>query len=87
MIDRNGNIGGKALPIVSASIYISGMELHSIAEKKPYGFEGLTKEVTLDDKAITFDVYLKPGPIYLHTFFHIKEQGAIGAYYAYVTRK
>lgn len=87
MIDRNGNIGGTALPIESASIYIGGMELRSISEKTPYGFEGLTKEVTPDDRAITFEVHLKPGPIYLHTFFHIKDQGTIGAYYAYVTRK
>jgi hypothetical protein len=43
--------------------------------------------VTPDDKAITFDVHLKPGPIYLHTFFKIKGQGTIGAYYAYLTRK
>jgi len=87
MVDRNGNIGGTALPIVSASIYIGGMELRSISEKTPYGFEGLTKKVTPDDKAITFDVHLKPGPIYLHTFFHLKGEGTIGAYYAYVTRK
>lgn len=87
MVDRNGNIGGTALPIVSASIYIGDVELRSISEKTPYGFEGLTKEVTPNDKAITFDVHLKPGPIYLHTFFHIKGQGTIGAYYAYVTRK
>jgi len=88
MDDRNGNIGGTALPIVSASIYIGGMELRSsVAEKRPYGFEGLTKEVTPEDKSITFDVHLKPGPIYLHTFFHLKDQGTIGAYYAYVTRK
>ncbi len=87
MIDRNGKIGGTALPIVSASIYIGGMELRSISEKTPYGFEGLTKEVSPEDKAITFDVHLKPGPIYLHTFFNIRSQGIIGAYYAYVTRK
>lgn len=87
MADRNGNIGGTALPIVSASIYIGGMELRTIAMKTPYGFEGLTKEVTPDDKAITFDVHLKPGPIYLHTFFHLKGEGTIGAYYAYITRK
>ncbi|MDA0195134.1 MAG: arylsulfatase [Bacteroidetes bacterium] len=87
MIDRNGNIGGTALPIVSASIYIGGMELRSIAEKTPYGFEGLTKTVSAEDKAITFDVHLKPGPIYLHTFFNIISQGTIGAYYTYVTRK
>lgn len=87
VIDRNGNIGGTALPIESASIYIGGMELRTVAGKTPYGFEGLTKEVSPDDKAITFDVHLKPGPIYLHTFFHLKEQGTIGAYYAYVKRK
>jgi len=87
MMDRNGNIGGTALPITSASIYIGGVELRSIEEKEPYGFEGLTKDVLPEDTSITFDVHLKPGPIYLHTFFHIKGQGTIGAYYAYVTRK
>jgi arylsulfatase A-like enzyme len=87
MIDINGNIGGTALPINAASIYIGGMELRSIEEKNPYGFEGLTKKVNTTDKAITFDLHLKPGPIYLHTFFHIKNQGTIGAYYAYITRK
>ena len=87
MIDRNGQIGGTALPIESASIYIGGMELRSIAEKNPYRFEGLTKDVSSEDKAITFDVHLKPGPIYLHTFFKIRSQGTIGAYYTYVTRK
>lgn len=86
MTDRNGNIGGTALPIESASIYIGGMELRSLAEKTPYGFEGLTKEVSPDDKSITFNVHLKPGPIYLHTFFHIKGQGTIGAYYVYINR-
>ncbi|MBK8516114.1 MAG: hypothetical protein IPL55_07445 [Saprospiraceae bacterium] len=87
MTDRNGNIGGTALPIESASIYIGGMELLSIAEKKPYSFEGLTNEVKQDDKSITFNVHLKPGLIYLHTFFHLKGQGTIGAYYAFVKRK
>lgn len=87
MIDRNGNIGGTTLPIISASIYIGGMELRSIAEKEPYSFEGLTKEIKQDDKSIIFNVHLKPGPIYLHTFFHIKGQGTIGAYYVYVKRK
>jgi hypothetical protein len=84
MADRIGNIGGTTLPIISASIYIGGMELLSIAEKTPYSFEGLTKEVKQNDKSITFNVHLKPGPIYLHTFFHIKDQGTIGAYYVYV---
>jgi arylsulfatase A-like enzyme len=87
MMDRTGKIGGTAIPIVSASIYIGGMELLSISEKKPYSFEGITKKVSPEDKAVTFDVHLKPGPIYLHTFFHIENQGTIGAYYAYVTRK
>tara|TARA_R110002049_G_scaffold304996_1_gene500816 strand:- start:1593 stop:3470 length:1878 start_codon:yes stop_codon:yes gene_type:complete len=87
MVDRNGNIGGTAIPIVSASIYIGDMELRTISEKIPYGFEGLTKNVKPEDKGVIFDVHLKPGPIYLHTFFNIKNQGIIGAYYAYVNRK
>jgi hypothetical protein len=63
------------------------MNLLSVSEKRPYGFEGLTKRVGTEDKAVTFDVHLKPGPIYLHTFFQISGQGTIGAYYAYITRK
>ncbi len=88
MTDRNGRIGGKALPITSASIYIGGVNHRSVAEKNTYSFEGLTKPVTPEDKAVTFHVHLNPGPIYLHTFFN--ESGgsnACGAYYVYVKRK
>lgn len=87
MPDKDGNRGGTALPIHSASIYIGGVELRSIEEKEPYGFEGLSKKVGPTDTAVTFDVHLKPGPIYLHTYFHIENQGTIGAYYATITRK
>jgi hypothetical protein len=88
MTDRNGRIGGKALPINSASIYIGGVNHLSIAEKRPYSFEGLTKAVTPEDTAITFDVHLKQGPIYLHTFFNERDgNNACGAYYVYVKRK
>jgi arylsulfatase A-like enzyme len=72
MVDRNGNLGGTALPINNASIYIGGVNHRSIAEKVPYRFEGVTKSVGPEDKAVTFDVHLKPGPIYLHTFFNIQ---------------
>ena len=84
--DRSGHTGGTALAINAASIYIGGMELRSLEEKEPYGFEGLTKIVNPTDTAIIFNVHLKPGTIYLHTFFHIENQGTIGAYYAYITR-
>ena len=86
MTDRNGDVGGTALPITSASIYLGGVELRTIAEKTPYGFEGLTKEVGPNDKHVTFTVRLKAGPTYLHTFFDIEGQGMIGAYYAYIKR-
>lgn len=94
-----GGRGAKLEPIefTAASIYIGGVELIPIAEKKPYGFEGLTKKVSPDDLGIKFNVNLKRGPIYLHTFFHIKEnnnptgsissnQNLIGAYYAYIKK-
>jgi len=87
MIDRTGKLGGTALPINSASIYIGGVNHRSVAEKRPYRFEGLTKSVKPEDTAVTFDVHLKPGPVYLHTFFNIQSAGIIGAYYVYVTRK
>ena len=88
MTDRNGKIGGKALPITSASIYIGGVNHRSVAEKVPYSFEGLTKAVTPEDNAITFDMHLNPGPIYLHTFFNERDNNVVcGAYYVYVKRK
>ena len=83
-----------ALPITQASIYIGGLELRSIGDKNPYGFEGLTKKVDPNDTAIKFNVNLEKGPIYLHTFFHLDEgssnrgadQNLIGAYYVYVKK-
>ena len=82
------------MPIKQASIYIGGLELRSISDKNPYGFEGLTKNVNFEDKFIRFNVNLKKGPIYLHTFFHLNEgsstrgadQNLIGAYYVYVKK-
>jgi len=83
-----------ALPITQASIYIGGLELRSISDKNPYGFEGLTKKVDPNDTAIKFYVNLEKGPIYLHTFFHLDEgssnrgadQSLIGAYYVYIKK-
>ena len=83
-----------ALPITQASIYIGGLELRSISDKNPYGFEGLTKKVDPKDTAIKFNVNLEKGPIYLHTFFHLDEgssnrgadQSLIGAYYVYIKK-
>ncbi len=83
-----------ALPIKQASIYVGGLELRSISDKNPYGFEGLTKNVNSEDKFIRFNVNLKKGPIYLHTFFHLDEgsstrgadQNLIGAYYVYIKK-
>ena len=83
-----------ALPITQASIYIGGLELRSISDKNPYGFEGLTKKVDPKDTAIKFNVNLEKGPIYLHTFFHLDEgsstrgsdQNLIGAYYVCIKK-
>jgi hypothetical protein len=58
----------------------------TIAEKKPYGFEGLTKAVEPGDTAVAFTMPLKKGPITLHTWFQ-SEGGFLSAYYVYVTRK
>lgn len=77
---------GKALPITSASFFLSEYHHLSIAEKKPYGFEGLTKTVAKDDKFVRFNVSLKKGPIALHTWFRGKDT-ILSAYYVYVTRK
>ena len=60
---------GKALPISSASFYLSNHQHLKISEKRSYGFEGLTKPVKPGDKAIVFNAKLKKGPIALHTWF------------------
>lgn len=84
---KRNNVG-VALPIVTAKIYIGGVNLRTVAEKKPYGFEGLVKQVSPDDKFVTFNIRLKPGSIYLHTFFDDKAgENVCGAYYVYVKRK
>ncbi|MEZ7939366.1 MAG: arylsulfatase [Schleiferiaceae bacterium] len=79
---------GKALPITSSKIYIDGVHHLTLAEKAPYGFEGLVKEVSAEDKYVTFSAKLKKGPTYLHTWFDDKDgENICGAYYVYVERK
>ncbi len=77
---------GKALPITSASIYLSNYHHLSVGKKKPYGFEGLTKQVKSGDKSVVFTATLKKGPIALHTWFRGKDT-IFSAYYVYVHRK
>ncbi|MEM7316085.1 MAG: arylsulfatase, partial [Planctomycetota bacterium] len=74
---------GTALPITSARFYLSNHHHLSISEKRPYGFEGLTKSVSEDDKSVTFSANLKKGPVALHTWFRGKDT-ILSAYYVYV---
>ncbi len=79
---------GVALPISQARIYIDGVNHLSLAERKPYKFEGLTKKVSSGETCATFTVKLKSGPTTLHTWFDDnKKQVICSAYYVYVTRK
>jgi hypothetical protein len=77
---------GKALPIKSASFYLSNHQHLKISEKRSYGFEGLTQPVKSGDKAVVFNAKLKKGPIALHTWFR-GEDTILSAYYVYVRRK
>ena len=77
---------GTALPIKSASIYLNNYHHLSVGQKRPYGFEGLTKQVKSGDKSIVFSANLKKGPITLHTWFR-GEDLIFSAYYVYVHRK
>lgn len=77
---------GTALPIKSASIYLNNYHHLSVGQKRPYGFEGLTKQVKSGDKSIVFSANLKKGPIALHTWFR-GEDLIFSAYYVYVHRK
>ncbi len=81
-------IAGVALPITRAKIYIDGVNHLSVAEKRPYGFEGLVQQVRPEDKFTVFHVKLEKGPTYLHTWFDDKYgENICGAYYVYVHRK
>ena len=76
------------LPIATARLFISDMNHLSIAEKTPYGFEGLTKKVSSEDTSVTFSVHLDAGPIALHTWFDDEHRETLAsAYYVYVRRK
>jgi arylsulfatase len=78
--------GWGALPIRRAGLFISDYHHMSIGEKKPYGFEGLTKPVKRSDTAAVFTLPLEKGPMALHTWFDGKGT-TLSAYYVYVTRK
>jgi arylsulfatase A-like enzyme len=77
--------GGTALPITSASIYLNNYHHLSVGQKRPFGFEGLTKQVKSGDKSVVFTAHLKKGPIALHTWFR-GEELIFSAYYVYVHR-
>jgi arylsulfatase A-like enzyme len=77
---------GESIPIQSASFFLSNHHHLSIAKKRPYGFEGLTKPVKADAKSVIFTARLKKGPIALHTWFR-GGNDILSAYYVYVTRK
>ena len=78
---------GKALPITEAMLYVSDHNHLDIGQKKAYQFEGLTKRVTQKDKAITFTMSLKKGPVALHTWFKGQNNTMLSAYYVYIYRK
>ncbi|MDA1069657.1 MAG: arylsulfatase [Verrucomicrobia bacterium] len=80
--------GGVALPIAVARMFISDFQHLDIAEKPPYGFEGLTQKVSPGDTHASFTVKLEQGPMALHTWFDDDRRETIAsAYYVYVTRK
>jgi len=84
---REGDPNGYGeIPIERAWFYIGNYHHKTISEKKPYGFEGLTKAVGPGDTAVAFTMPLKKGPIALHTWFQ-GEGSTLSAYYVYVTRK
>ncbi len=78
--------GSGALTITQASFYLSDHHHLAIGDKRPYGFEGLTKTVHPEDTSVTFTAQLKKGPLALHTWFR-GPQTTLSAYYVYVTRK
>lgn len=78
---------GKALPITTAHLYFADHDHMSISEKKPYSFEGLSKNVREGDKGVVFTMHLKEGPTVLHTWFEGEDDTMLSAYYAYITKK
>ena len=84
---KDGTYGGAAIPINRASFFINNYHHMPIGEKKPYGFEGLTKDVEPGDTAAVFTVPLEKGPMAMHTWFHAEGGTMLSAYYVYVTRK
>jgi hypothetical protein len=77
---------GKALSIQQAHLFLSNHHHLNVGQKKPYGFEGLTRRIGPEDTSVTFTVDLEKGPIALHTWFQ-GDETMLSAYYVYVTRK
>lgn len=73
-------------PLKAARLFLNSV-LHQ-KEYLPYGYEGLTMELSPEDRSATFKVDLEKGPIALHTWFDKNKwhETAFGAYYVYVTR-
>lgn len=87
-IPIRGKVGnGKALAIKTARLFLNNYHHLSIAQKRPYGFEGLTKAVGIKDITVKFDVKLNAGPIALHTFFGQRNEAICSSYYVYIRRK
>jgi len=79
--------GGTALPISRARIYINNIHHLPLEDKKPYIFEGLTRNILPGQTSATFEVELKEGPMALHTWFDDREGKILfSAYYVYVDR-
>jgi len=84
---RGRAANGKALNIKTARLFLNNYHHLSIGEKRPYGYEGLTKSVKDGDVTVKFNVKLKAGPIALHTFFGVSNSVLCSAYYVYIRRK
>ncbi len=80
--------GGEVLPIETARLFISDVNHLAIEDKKPFGFEGLTKPVSPEQTSVTFTLFLEKGPMALHTWFDdLRGETICSAYYVYVQKK
>jgi hypothetical protein len=76
---------GRIVPVTKARIYIDPVRHQEYYER--FSFEGLTKELKPDDQSAVFTIWLKKGPIALHTWFDLKDsEASFGAYYVFVKR-
>ena len=81
-------MGGEALPISTARLFISNLNHRAFKDKKPFIFEGLVKRVEPGQTSVTFTLNLEAGPMALQTWLDDKDRETIcSAYYVYVRRK